>query len=116
VSGPWRTAVVVAFLAAYALAWVASPWHRPDLTRAPAPPAVHAATAADAQAHLDDQLAAAMTRLRCVPPAAWKAVHPAALPASMILKRDGTFALSTAAWTYPAPRGQWVMALCLKTR
>ena len=65
------------------------------------------------QHRIDVQLARLMTRLHCTPPSLWRGTHrPGVLPASMILKADGTFTLRVAPWTYPAPRGQWVMALC----
>lgn len=105
----WVLTVAV-FLLAYAFSSVATPWHAANHAYVTS----HPAAAADQQAALDDQLAAIMTRLRCTPPQLWKATHPRALPASVVLKQDRTFTLTTVAWTYPAPSGYWTLALCAK--
>jgi len=108
-----RLATVAVCLLSFAFVSVATPFHAQQ--PAPAPiVAVHARTAADRQARLDDLLAAEMTRLDCTPPALWKGARPGVLPASMILKIDGTFILTTKVWTYPVPAGYWVLALCAK--
>lgn len=106
------------FLLSYAAVSVITPWHRTDVTTAGTARTNASAvvTWEDRQAALDDQLAAAMTRLHCTPPQLWKAAHPRGLPAAMVLKRDRTFTLTTVAWTYPAPSGYWTVALCAKGR
>jgi hypothetical protein len=107
----YRLIAIAVFLLSFAVVSLVTPWHRADVTLAQ-PPSSTSVT--DRQAALDDQLAAVMTRLRCTPPQLWKATHARTLPASMVLKRDRTFTLTTVAWTYPAPAGYWTMALCAK--
>lgn len=48
----------------------------------------------------------------CAPVTVWLRQHPHQFPTEMVLKRDGTYQVSVAAWTYPAPAGQWTLALC----
>jgi hypothetical protein len=108
-------AVAALYLAGFAVLSVIMPLQHGYTPEAPVAATVHVVTAADRQAKLDDQLAAEMTALVCTPPAMWQATHKAGqFPASMILKANGTFTLSTVAWTYPAPASTWVLALCEK--
>jgi hypothetical protein len=48
----------------------------------------------------------------CLPVVSWLRQHPKQYPVSMILKQDGTYRVTVTAWTYPAPRNQWTLALC----
>jgi hypothetical protein len=50
----------------------------------------------------------------CSPVASWLRQHPKQFPASMVLKLDGTYQVSVVKWTYPAPAGEWTLALCTR--
>lgn len=50
----------------------------------------------------------------CAPVVVWLHQHHGQYPVSMILKQEGTYRVTVTTWTYPAPRNQWTLALCVK--
>ena len=58
------------------------------------------------------EVAVISAQRRCAPVAVWLRQHPKQYPVSMVLKQDGTYRVTVTAWTYPAPRNQWTLALC----